>query len=192
MKKGLKTIAILLILLCSISGSAYARGDMSGKAGLGPRANGFTNLIDSKIELLENEIENSDDPLFVEEAENMISELENVRDEIQEASNEGEFAYSLNKFNSLMENSSEDLKQIFMGNQGMSTNRIVDVRNKSVQMNNVSSDMKSSIMEDGREDSVKDVSSRSTIVDENKASSSNSNSNSNFLSKFVNQIMSLF
>jgi len=200
MKRGLKTIAILLILLCSISGSAYAREDLSDKTGLGPRANGFTNLIDSKIEFLENEIENSDDLPFIEEAEFMVFELENVRNEMQEASNEDEFASSLNKFNSLMENSSEDIEQIIMGDQNMSDNRIVDirdvsvsmndVRNKSVQMNNTSGDMKSSILKAERENPIKNVSSISTIVNgnENKASSSNSN----FLTSFVNKIMSFF
>ena len=200
MKKSLKTIAILLILLCSISGSAYAREDMSDKAGLGPRANGFTNLIDSKIELLENEIEISDDLSFIEEAELMIFELENVRNEMQEVSNEEEFASSLNKFNSLMENSSEDIEQIIMGDQNMSDNRIVDVRNvsvsmndvrnKSLQMNNASGDMKSSILKDERDEHIKNVSSRSAIVNgnENKVSSSNSN----FLTSFVNKIMSFF
>jgi len=200
MKRGLKTIAILLILLCSISGSAYAREDLSDKTGLGPRANGFTNLIDSKIEFLENEIENSDDLPFIEEAEFMVFELENVRNEMQEASNEDEFASSLNKFNSLMENSSEDIEQIIMGDQNMSDNRIVDirdvsvsmndVRNKSVQMNNTSGDMKSSILKDERDEPIKNVSSRSAIVNgnENKASSSNSN----FLTSFVNKIMSFF
>jgi len=190
MKKSLKTIAILLILLCSISGSAYAREDVSDKAGLGPRANGFTNLIYSKIDLLENEIEISDDLSFIEEAELMIFELENVRNEMQEASNEEEFASSLNKFNSLMENSSEDIEQIIMGDQNMSDNRIVDVRNKSVQMNNASGDMKSSILKEERDEPIKNVSSRSAIVNgnENKVSSSNSN----FLTSFVNKIMSFF
>ncbi|MDA0525547.1 hypothetical protein [Methanococcoides alaskense] len=200
MNKGMKTIGILLILLCSISGSAYAREDMSGKVGLGSkeympdrsgldsRANGFTNLIDSKIRLLESEIENSDDLSFIEEAELMIFELDNVRNEMQEASNEDEFASSLNKFNSLMENSSEDIEQIFMGGQKMSVDRIVDVGNKSVQMNDSSGDMKSSIMSDERDDPIKNVSSRSKIVNGNE----NETSNSNFLTRFVNKIMSFF
>lgn len=164
--------------------------DMSDKAGLGPRVNGFTNLINSKIELLENEIENSDDLSFIEEAETMIFELENVRNEMQGASNEDEFASLLNKFNSLMENSSEDLEQIVMGDQKRSVDRIVDVKNVSVPMNGVSNDMKSSILNDEREHSIKNVSSKSTIVNgnENKVSSSNSG----ILNKFVNKIMSFF
>ncbi|WP_157196708.1 hypothetical protein [Methanococcoides burtonii] len=43
--------------------------------------NGFTNLINSKIELLENEIEHSDDRLVIEEAEIMSFELQNIRNE---------------------------------------------------------------------------------------------------------------
>ncbi len=200
MKKGLATFSILLILLCSISGTAYARGNMSDKAGFGPRVNGFTNLIDSKIELLENELENSDDLSFIEETGIMIFELENVRDEIREASNEREFASSLNKFNSLMENSSEDLEQIFMSNQETSVARIAalrnvsvsmnDVRNKSVQMNNASGDRKSSILKAERQNPIKNVSSRSTIVNGNKNRASSSHYN--FLTSFVNKIMSFF
>ncbi len=44
MKRGLKTIAILLILLCSISGSAYARGNSPGKVGIGPGVNMSDNV----------------------------------------------------------------------------------------------------------------------------------------------------
>ncbi|NPE30181.1 hypothetical protein HNV12_19945 [Methanococcoides sp. SA1] len=215
MKKGLKTIAILLILLCSISVSAYARGDGPGKVGigsgvnmsdnvslgvrenisdkteLGPRLNGFTNLINSKIGLLETEIDNSDDLSVIEEAVVMSFELQNIRNEMQQASNEDEFASSLNKFNSIMEDSSEDLEHILVGDQKMSADRTVDVRNTSVPMNNIknaSDDMKSFIQ--GDESGYKNVSSRSKIgnEDENKTSPSNSN----FLASFVTKIMSFF
>lgn len=138
--RNLACIAILLMVMFSLTGPACAKEIRVSEISLEHRIGGFTKLMDLKIRMLESEIGSSENTSFIGETETLVGDLKIIRGDLQNASSEEEFAEILGMFNSLMASVPDRFDNDTSAKKGVLNNPLILIKERDQNLSVIKPD----------------------------------------------------